>query len=612
MASGTLEKDCITPTSSIQGNIMSHALIALREKMRSEQIDILLMPHNDRFKSEYIPASEERLAWISNFTGSWGFAIITQDEAILFVDGRYTLQAPQQTDPAFWTIKQVPQDNPHAVLKSLLRKDKTVAIETTRFTLPALLQWQNIIHNKEAHIILRDDDLLDGLWHGRPASPDAPAFAHDITYAGRDTDDKLRDLDSFFESHTLDGYIVSDPGQMCWLLNMRGRDISHMPIALGMGFITADKHIMLFIDAAKIPDTLKAQWGSLVTIHPLSDMQDVLIQHSAQRIGYDGSHCAAHLILSLKDKGKEAIDIVSPLELARAIKNETEINGSRNAHKRDALAVIETWYWIDTHAKSTTLSELDIVDYLHHARAQQDLFIEDSFATIAGSGPNGAIIHYRATENTNHTLDHNSMLLLDSGGQYRDGTTDITRTFAIGTPPHHMIADYTAVLQGHINLTTTRFPHGTSGAVLDVLSRVALWQDGRNFAHGTGHGIGSFMGVHEGPQGFSPRAPHPLHAGMLITNEPGYYKEDHYGIRLENVVVVVDDVRDGDELPMLALDYLTLVPFDAALVDVTRLSPRDKDWLRTYHADIIDQIMPLVGEPIRTWLQHKCDPFLAL
>jgi Xaa-Pro aminopeptidase len=592
---------------------MSHALIALREKMRKEQIDILLIPHNDRFKSEYIPAHEERLAWLSGFTGSWGFAIVTHDDAILFVDGRYTLQAPQQTDPAFWTIKQVPHDNPHAVVKALVQKGQNVAIETTRFTLPALLQWQSIIHSKEANIVLRDDDIIADLWHGRTPLPDGPAFKHDVMYAGRDTDDKLRDLSSvLFETHGLDGYIVSDPGHMCWLLNMRGRDISHMPIILCMGFITAQNHVLLFVDPAKIPDDLKAQWGSLVTLYPLSDMADILVQHDAQRIGYDGTHCAAQLILALKDSGKDTVDLASPLELARAIKNDTEIEGSRNAHARDALAVIATWHWLDTHKQPASLSELDVITHLQEQRAQRDLYVEDSFSTIAGSGPNGAIIHYHATEQTNRMLDLNSILLLDSGGQYRDGTTDITRSFAIGTPSADMIAAYTAVLQGHINLTTIRFPHGTSGAVLDVLSRVALWQDGKNFAHGTGHGIGSFMGTHEGPQGFSPRAPTPLQPGMLITNEPGYYKENAFGIRLENVVVVMDDTRDADEQPMLALDYLTLVPFDAVLVDFDRLTQAEKKWLNSYHAQIIERIAPLVGEPVRTWLHEKCDPFLAL
>jgi Xaa-Pro aminopeptidase len=590
---------------------MTHALIALRKKMRDDNIDILLIPHNDRFKSEYIPEHEERLAWLSGFTGSWGFAIITHDEAFLFVDGRYTIQAPQQTDAAFWTIKEVPHHNPHAVLKSLLQDNQNIALESWRFTTQAVQQWQKIIASQNANLMTRNDDVIDGLWMNRPALPQNPAFAHDVAYAGSYPEDKISALTSFFDTHALDGYVVSDPGHLNWLLNIRGRDIAHMPIALCMGFITRAGHVLLFIDPAKIANDVKETWGSLVTVHDFKDMLDVLTQCDAQQIGYDGSHCPSVLVSVLKQAGKDVHDITSPLELARAIKNDTEILGSRNAHTRDAIAVINTWHWIDTHTSPTSVTELDVMHYLQQQRAERDLYIEDSFTTIAGAGPHGAIVHYHATPDTNRALDNDNLLLLDSGGQYRDGTTDITRTFAIGAPSSQMIADYTSVLQGHINLARTRFPQGTSGATLDILARTSLWAQGQQFSHGTGHGLGSFMGVHEGPQGFSPRALTPLIAGMFITNEPGYYKKDHYGIRLENVELVIDDTRDTDEQPMLAFEHLTLVPFEPALIDFTRLTKSEKNWLHDYHAQVQDRITPLLPAPIRDWFAQKCAPFMV-
>ena len=591
---------------------MSDTLTALRAWMTQDGIDVLLFPYNDQFQSEYLPAHDNRLTWLSGFTGSWGFAIVTKDQAILFVDGRYILQAPKQVDTNVWTIIEAAQQRPTEWLNAHVQKDQIVALEGWRFTINGLQQWQTIITRKKAVLRQIDGDIVDVLWSDRPTPTNTAAFLHDVKFSGRSRAEKIADLQTFMTRENLDGYLVTDPGHVCWLLNIRGRDVAHTPILLCMAFVAVNGHVMLFTDTTKIGVDLLQDFDDTVTVHGFDKMQTALAEHLADVIGVDPNHAPAILSQALKTAGKDIQHHVSPLELSRAIKNETEITGSRNAHKRDAVAVIETIYWLQHHNAQTSLTEQDVIDYLADQRAKQDLFVEASFGTIAGSGPHGAIVHYHVTPDTNISLQNDSLLLLDSGGQYTDGTTDITRTFAIGTPSAEMIADYTSVLQGHIALTTTRFPVGTGGAALDTLARAPLWAQGRHYTHGTGHGIGSFMGVHEGPQGFSPRSPAAFAVGMLVTNEPGYYKADHYGIRLENVVLVTDMTRDSDNQPMLGFEPLTLVPFESGLIDFNRLNANEKNWLRDYHQRVLDEMTPLLHEDLQTWLRNKVARFLAL
>jgi Xaa-Pro aminopeptidase len=592
-------------------NGMSDKLNALRAWMKQDNSDILLFPHNDMFQSEYQPPHEERLAWLTGFTGSWGFAIVTADAAHLFVDGRYTLQAPQQVDTNHWTIHEISQLRPTQWLDKNLQNDQTVAVEGWRFTVNGLQQMQTILTRKKASLRLLEGDLADFLWTDRPAAPNASAFALSIDYAGRSTSDKLADLQKFMQDNNLDGYLITDPGHVCWLLNIRGHDIAHMPIILSMAFVRTDGTILLFADTQKISSDLRDTLGSTVIIYNFSELQYTLTSQPAKVIGLDPNHAPALLSSALKDAGKEIIHHASPLELSRAIKNPTEIGGSRRAHRRDGVAVIETLHWLQTHGDATVLTEKDVADKLLERRSAQDLFVEPSFETIPGSGAHGAIVHYHVTLETNQNLQNNTLLLIDSGGQYFDGTTDITRTIAIGTPSAEMIANYTSVLQGHIALTTARFPHNTTGATLDTLARAPLWQQGRNYNHGTGHGIGSFMATHEGPQGFSHKSPAPLHAGMFITIEPGYYKAGHYGIRLENVVLVTDVTQDSDEQPMLGFESLTLVPFESGLIDFTRLSATEKQWLHDYHQMVLDGIFPVVVGDLQGWLKAQCAKFLT-
>ncbi len=589
---------------------MSDALKPLRAWMQQDGIDVMLFPHNDQFQSEYLPTHDNRLAWLSGFTGSWGYAIITQEQAILFIDGRYTLQAPQQVDTTQWTIVEALQQRPTQWLSEHLQKDQIVALEGWRFTVTGLQQFQAAITRKKAVLRQMDGDIADFLWADRPTPAVAPAFLHDIRFAGKSRAEKIIDLQIYMSREHLDGYLITDPGHVCWLLNLRGRDVAHTPILLSMAFVAANGHVSLFTLPDKIGVDLLQDFGDEIAVYGFNTMQTVLVEHLAEVIGVDPGHAPSILTQALQNAGKEIVPLTSPIELARAIKNEIEIIGSRNAHRRDAVAEIETMHWLQTHPEVLSLTEQHVIDYLRNQRAAQDLYVEDSFGAIAGAGPHGAFVHYSITAGDDITLKNDSLLLLDGGGQYHDGTTDITRTFAIGTPSAHMIADYTSVLQAHIALTLARFPVGVTGAALDTLARAKVWQQGRHYTHGTGHGIGSFMGVHEGPQGFSPRSPAPLAAGMLITNEPGYYKKDAYGIRLENVVLVVDMTHETDDQPMLGFEALTLVPFESNLIDFNRLSVDEKNWLRDYHQQVVEQIGSLLREELQGWLRNKVAVFL--
>ena len=546
---------------------MTDTLTPLRAWMLQGGIDVLLVPYNDQFQSEYLPPHNDRLAWLTGFTGSWGFAIVTKDEAVLFVDGRYILQAPQQVDTTQWTVIEALQQRPSEWLNTHLQKDQIVALEGWRFTINGLQQFQTIVTRKKSILQQLDGDIADFLWADRPTPKTEPAFLHDVKFAGRAAADKIAELQQFMQREGLDGYLVTDPGHVCWLLNLRGRDVAHTPILLNMAFVASNGHVMLFTNPAKIGIDLLQDFAETISIYSFDSMQTAIGDHAAHIIGLDPNHAPSILAQALKTNGKDIQPHASPLELARAIKNETEIVGASDAHRRDAVAVMETLRWLETHDNPMSLTERDVMDYLHVCHTKQDLFLEEGFTTIAGSGPHGAFVHYSITPGDDINLKNNTLLLLDSGSQYFDGTTDITRTVCFGTLSDEMVQNYTSVLQGHIALTTARFPIGASGAALDVLARAPLWAQGRMYTHGTGHGIGSFMSVHEGPQGFSQRSPAPLVAGMLITNEPGYYKKDAYGIRLENVMLVVDASRDGDDQPMLGFEPLTLVPFESDLID---------------------------------------------
>lgn len=595
---------------------MSETLGAIRSWMAQEKIDVLLLSSNDEFHNEYPPAYEEWLRWLTGYADVWGFAVITAQDSMLFVPSKGFSSADANVDQSVWTLCDLETMKPLQWVKNNLQTDHVVALEAIRFTVHELEQWQKTVKQRQGILRELKVDLAGMFWTDRPAPGRAPAEIHPLSYAGQSHTAKLDKFVEFLNKEELDGYLVTDPGHICWLLNIRGRDIADVhaftPLLLCRAFISTDGQVLLFVDPAKITTEITDYLGPSVRICKPDTLVTAILDHNAKMIGLDPHHCPSIFAHALEAAGKDIIHRQCPIELWRALKNDTEIAGARAAHKRDAVAVIETLFWLDQHSDPTQLDEFDVYNHLKNSRSQQDLYVDDSFSAITGSGPHGAIIHYYVTPESNIKLVNDSLLLIDSGGQYRDGTTDITRTIAIGTPSAAMIADYTAVMQGHIRLDLARFPVGTGGAALDTLARGALWAHGRNYAHGTGHGVGSYGGVHEGPQRISPTFNTHLRTGMFITNEPGYYKTGAYGIRLENILLIVEKPQPGDEQQMLGFDSFTRVHFESGLIDFHVLSTAEKHWLRDYHRLVLDDIGPLLRPEVGDWLKTKCAPFLTL
>jgi Xaa-Pro aminopeptidase len=542
-------------------------LEALREACRSAGCDGWLQPTQDRFMSEYPPEATRRLAWLSGFTGSNGAALILADRAVLFTDGRYTLQAAEQC-PDYEVVDladYAPQDwlAEHA-------PDAVIGFDPWIHSAQQLRGWAK----GEAEFTMRAN-LIDPLWHDQPPLPAQPALAHDEAFAGESREDKLAGLEVELVAREADAVILTLPDGVNWLLNIRGSDVGYNPLVLAYAVVQRGGQVTLITqprEGLEGFDVISPQEAEVAVPQLLADAQRILIDPAV-------SSYAWWELLS----DKELVEVADPTLLPKALKNEVEREGMREAHRRDGRAVSAFLSWLEgTLEAGTELTEIHAARKLEEFRRAQKMYHGPSFATIAGSGPHGAIIHYHATPESDRVLGQGELFLLDSGGQYDDGTTDITRTIACGTPTAEMKANFTRVLKGHIAIDTARFPEGTTGGQLDVLARHALWQAGLDYAHGTGHGVGSYLCVHEGPQRISKRGGDvPLREGMILSNEPGYYKNGEYGIRIENLVMVV---RGADGF--LEFETLTLAPIDLRLVEENMLTPDEKQWLQDYHAKV--------------------------
>lgn len=599
-------------TTTSQSDKSAQRIAALRSKMKHENIDWYLVPHADEHQNEYLPKHAERLAWISGFTGSAGFAIIGLSNAYIFVDGRYTAQVRTQVDLEIFTPQDLVAQPLSSFISSIAKFGETIGYDPKLITIAGLTKW-DITASKIKAKLKPIESLISIIWKDAPAPSTEPIFLHDEKYAGESATSKIARVKAILEEDRCDAALLSDPASLAWLFNIRGNDVEHNPLALGYAIIpTADNEKPFLIVAKnKINDDNREYLQKLCTIIEPRDFDKVL---TSQANGAH-MHCDTNLISSaLGDlitnaKGK-IIEKRDPVILLRAIKNETEINGSRDAHLRDGVACAKFLHWLETQTPNS-VTEISAAQQLEEFRALTAIDMnselkEISFDTISGAGANGAIVHYRVTQDTNATLKENSLYLVDSGGQYEDGTTDITRTIAMGTPPKGAITDFTLVLRGHINIALARFPNGTRGVDLDVLARMPLWQHGKDYAHGTGHGVGSYMNVHEGPQGISKRAMEPFKTGMIISNEPGFYKEGEYGIRIENLVVVKK--TDDPENAMLGFETLTLCPIDANLIDPTIMNDEELHWLNAYHGHVLRQLSQHLKGDELAWLQNATKP----
>ncbi|EFL90829.1 aminopeptidase P family protein [Ahrensia sp. R2A130] len=589
-------------------------LNALRGELERHDCDAFIVPHRDAQNNEYLPAEAERLAWISGFTGSAGSAIITQNRAALLTDGRYTLQAGQQTDPDHWGVVLNTETDLPAWVSSHIESGTVIGIDPWLHGAREFAKLESAAKKAGATIKPLTQNPLDAVWHDQPAPPAGAVHIHDFKLAGRTTRNKLEELEATMATNGADGCLISDPTSVSWLFNIRGTDVAHTPLVLAHALLRAGHEPLLFIDEAKLDIEVRAFLTQVADLRAPETLDAELATFSDGRtVMLDPDSASVALTTIVEGGGGTVIAARDPVILPRAIKNEAEIKGSRRAHIQDGIAMCAFLHWLDGQSHGS-VDEIEAAARLENFRREQGeasgLELRDiSFDTISGSGPHGAIVHYRVDETTNRTLQTGELYLVDSGGQYDCGTTDITRTVAIGAPPADAVRAFTLVLKGHIAIAMARFPIGTRGVDIDGLARIALWQAGMDYGHGTGHGIGSYLSVHEGPQNISKRGMEPFKPGMIVSNEPGYYREGEFGIRIENLVLVhnADHVSGGDQ-PMLGFETLTFAPIDLRLVDVDLLTGAETAWLNSYHARVFDELSSGVSSDVRGWLREATRP----
>ena len=576
----------------------AEALSLLRRKMLSSNLDGYIQPVHDEYMSEYPPACNLRLEWLTGFDGSAGTLLVLADTAALFVDGRYTLQAARQLDVELFEIFNTADQTPQQWAEKNA-KNKRIGYDSKLYT-------QDMFKRMEAHKLtwVAVDNLVDAVWQERPAPPATALAIHEHKYNGKTSTEKRSQIAHSIMLAGADAALITAPDSVCWLLNIRGRDVENTPLVLAPLIINSDGHVELFVQSARVSAEVAAHLGNQLAVVEPQTLQARLAALGAEkkRIFVDSKSVPLWHIRQLSASGAELVYGDDPCQLPKATKNIVEITGIKNAHLRDGKALIKLLCWLDSEASKREVSELEVCAQLLIFRKENETFVEPSFNTISGSGANGAIVHYRATQETNRTLKSGELFLLDSGAQYPDGTTDITRTIAISESSAEHKDRFTRVLKGHIAIATAQFPQGTNGSQLDALARQYLWQAGLDYDHGTGHGVGCFLGVHEGPQRISKRAGDAaLMSGMIISNEPGYYKTGEYGIRIENLVVVCK--REG---AFLGFETLTCVPIDTRLVDVSMLTLDEKKWLNDYHAWVFSQQEKGSSDADRTWLEARC------
>ncbi len=579
-------------------------LAALRAELQRRGLDGFVVPRADRQQNEYLPASEERLAWLTGFTGSAGAAVVLADHAALFVDGRYTVQAAAQVDAKLFAIEHLADSPPEQWLEQNLKSGARLGYDPWLHTSENTEKLRKACATAGAELVAVDRNPIDALWSDRPAPPAGKVTLRDIKFAGESAADKLKRIQAELKKLRADTLVVSDPQNVAWAFNIRGADVAHTPLALAFAVIPRDGKPALYVDGGKLDNKTRNAVEEIAAVRAPDELERDLGQLKDKNVRLDSASAADALTRLVSDGGGKPVRGADPIAPMKAVKNRAEIDGARAAQQRDGVAMARFLAWLDLEAPKGKLTEIGAVEALESFRRDTGLLKDISFPTIAGSGPNGAIVHYRVTRASNRTLGKNELFLVDSGAQYEDGTTDITRTVAIGTPSDEMRDRFTRVLKGHIAIATAVFPEGTSGAQLDPLARTALWQAGLDFDHGTGHGVGSYLSVHEGPARISKLGTVALKRGMILSNEPGYYKTARYGIRIENLVQVIAAPEPKDaEKPLNAFETLTLAPIDRRLVDTKMLAEKERAWLNSYHERVREVIGPLVDAPTRAWLK---------
>ena len=585
-------------------------LKALREQLKRDRLDGFVVPLTDEHMSEYVGAYAQRLAWLTGFQGSAGSAVVLPADAAIFVDGRYTLQVREQVDGSHWQYQSVPQTSVAAWLGDNVGQGARIGYDPWLHTSAWVKQATTALAEKGASLVAVDTNPVDAVWPDRPEPSRAKLVVHDDRYAGRGAAAKRQDMADWLVSKKADAAVLSALDSIAWTFNIRGQDVERTPVALAYAIVHADATADLYVAPEKIDETVVKHLGNAVRVHDRAAFADALQDLSGKSVVADPERAVAAIFDGLEAGGATILPLRDPAVLPKAVKNETEISGHKAAQRRDGAALSRYLHWVSVEAPKGGVTELSASDRLRAFREDTGMLKDLSFDTISGAGPNGAVVHYRAEEKTNRPLETGTLYLVDSGGQYQDGTTDITRTLAIGTPSAEMRERFTLVLKGHIALASAIFPKGARGGQLDILARQYLWARGLDYAHGTGHGVGSFLSVHEGPQRIATFSggDEPLQPGMILSNEPGYYKAGEYGIRIENLVLVVEKAIPGAEQPMLGFETLSFAPIDRNLVDLSLMDDRERAWLDAYHAQVLALVGPQLDGEAKAWLEGACAP----
>jgi Xaa-Pro aminopeptidase len=589
-------------------------LARLRAELKARGLDGFVVPISDEHMSEYVGAYAQRLAWLTGFGGSAGTAAVLPEKAAIFVDGRYTVQVRDQVDGTLYDYVGVPQSSVAEWLGANVGAGQRIGYDPWLHGIDWARGLAHALAAKGAELVAVDSNPVDAVWEERPAPSAAPVTVHDTALAGQSAADKRAIIADWLKAKGLDTTVMTALDSIAWTFNIRGTDVTHTPVGLAFALLHADATADLFIAPEKITEAVRAHLGNSVRIHARDAFEAALADLAGKKVAVDPDRAVAAIFTALEAAGARIERHRDPAVLPKAIKNDTELGGTRAAHVRDGVAVARFLKWMEAHAPRGGLDELSAAAKLRAFREESGALRDLSFDTISAAGPNGALPHYKVDETTNRAVETGTLYLVDSGGQYADGTTDITRTIAIGRPTAEMRRRFTQVLKGHIALATARFPKGTRGSQLDILARQYLWADGVDYAHGTGHGVGAYLAVHEGPQriakpsGGQAGTEEPLHAGMILSNEPGYYKAGHFGIRIENLVIVVPQTIAGAEEEMLGFETITFAPIARDLVEGALLSPAEADWLDAYHAQVLEKLAPGMDEADRAWLAAACAP----
>ena len=587
-------------------------LAALRDQLKRDRLDGFVVPLTDEHMSEYVGSYAQRLEWLTGFKGSAGSAVVLPQEAAIFTDGRYTLQVRSQVSGSEWSYQSVPETSAAEWLREHAPTGARIGYDPWLHTTDWVKQAKEQLAAKGAELVPVGTNPIDRVWADRPQPSKAHLVVQREALAGQSSADKRQQMADWLSENNADAAVLAALDSIAWTFNLRGADVSHTPVALAYAIVNRDGTAELFVDPEKVGDEVKAHLGNGVRLHDRSGFEPYLKGLEGKKVAVDPERSVAAIGQALDEAGAVTWRVRDPAVLPKAIKNQAEIAGHQAAQARDGAAIVRFLKWVEAEAPSGKLDELIASDRLQAIRAAGGMLKDLSFDTISGSGPNGAIVHYKASPETNRPIEMNSLYLVDSGGQYEDGTTDITRTLAIGEPTAEMRDRFTRVLQGHIGIATALFPKGTRGSQLDSFARRALWDAGVDYAHGTGHGVGAFLSVHEGPQRISPvgsgqsGGDEPLQAGMILSNEPGYYKAHEYGIRIENLVLVVEKAIDGAEKPMLGFETLTFAPIERRLIVKDMLSAKEIAWVDGYHRDVVTKIGPQLEGDERAWLNAAC------